>query len=115
MFKHYGVQLVPTLRGASIAQVRVKYNHSMATEVEAMVKKLNLGKCYCFNVLNQKGIEMTEILLEFDCSQENWLKYSALKTQISILQKELDIKRLRDRNDSILEDIEDRSGYAICS
>lgn len=115
MFNHYGVQIVPTLRGASIAQIRVKYNHHMSSEVEFMAKKLNLGACKCYNVFSKKGNEMTEVVLEFDASTENWLKYSALKTQICIIQKELDIQRLRSINDSILEDIKAASGYTICS
>ena len=44
---------------------------------------------------------MTEVILEFDSSPDNWLKFSALKTEISILQKELDIKRLRNVRASI--------------
>jgi len=115
MFKHYGVQLVPTLSGASIVQVRVKYNHHMAALVEARAKAFKLDACRCFNVLNQKGIEMTEVMLEFDSSDENWLRYSALRTEISILQKELDIERLRNLRASIEQDIEDRFGYAICN
>ena len=115
MFKHYGVRTVPTLRGASIAQVRVKYNHHMARKIEAMAKELKLDSCHCWDGNNKKGIEMTEVMLEFDSSDENWLRYSALKTEISILQKELDIKRLRDVSNSILKNIEDRYGYAICT
>ena len=87
----------------------------MASEVGVMAKKLNLGACKCYNIHSKKGNEMTEVVLEFDGSPENWLKYSALKTQICILQKELDIQRLRSINDSILKDIKDASGYTICS
>lgn len=107
MFNHYGVRMVSSLSGISTAQVRVKYNHHMAREIEAMMKDLDLGLCRCFNVHNQKDIKMTEVLLEFESSNRNWLKYSSLKTQISILQKELDIKRLKELNDSILQDVEE--------
>lgn len=99
--------MVSSLSGISTAQVRVKYNHHMAREIEAMMKDLDLGLCRCFNVHNQKDIKMTEVLLEFESSNRNWLKYSSLKTQISILQKELDIKRLKELNDSILQDVEE--------
>lgn len=105
MFNHYGVRLVPTLRGATIAQIRLKYNHHMATEVKAMAKDLNLGACSCYDGHSNKGTETTEVHLEFDSSPDNWLKYSALKTEISILQKELDIKRLRNVRASIEEDM----------
>lgn len=87
----------------------------MAREIESMAKELKLDSCHCWNVHNKKNIEMTEVILEFDSSNENWLRYSALKTEISILQKELDIKRLRDRSNSILENIENDYGYAICT
>ena len=105
-FKHYGVQIVPSLSGISTAQVRVKYNHHMADKIEAMVKELDFALVNCFDVSSRKNTFMTEVLLEFECSEKNWKKFSSLKTQISILQKELDIRRLKVLNASILGSIE---------
>jgi len=87
----------------------------MATEVKAMAKDLNLGACSCYNIHSKKGTEKTEVMLEFDSSPDNWLKFSALKTEISILQKELDIKRLRNVRASIVKGIvvDDFSPFVI--
>ena len=93
-FKHYGVQIVPRLSGLPIVQVRMKYNHHLAQEIMSYVEALSLG-CRAYNIFNKKDVAQTEIHLEFDGSDNNWLKYKALKTEVQILQKEIELKRLR--------------------
>lgn len=104
-FKHYGIQIVPSLSGTPTAQVRVKYNHHMADDIESMVKELGLGIAICHNGWSKKDVARTQVMLEFAGTDENWLKYDSLKAQISILQRELEIENLRKRNEAILEKI----------
>lgn len=92
-FKHYGVQIVPRLFGLPIVQIRIKYNYHLAQEIMSYVEA-SLG-CRAYNIFNKKNVAQTEIHLEFDGSDNNWLKYKALKTEVQILQKEIELKRLR--------------------
>lgn len=80
----------------------MKYNHHMAQDIMSYMDSLCLG-CRTYETYSKKGTAQTDIHLEFEGSDTNWLKYNTFKTQVQILQKERDLRNLKTKLNNIID------------